>query len=71
MNAGSSARVGYAEESRGRKSVYDLEIDGSKVRSFEEITASQNSDRKWIYLLIPWMIFNAIFYLGRRDVTDF
>jgi len=58
--AGSIAKVGYADESRGRKSVYELGIDGSTVRSYEEISASQNSDHKWIYLLIPWMIFNAI-----------
>jgi len=61
MKAGSVAKVGYAEEGRRRKSIYDLEIDGSKVRSYKEITASQNSDHKWIYLLIPWMIFSAIY----------
>lgn len=61
-NIGSIAKVGYAEEGRGRKSVYELEIDGSKVRSYEEIKASQNSDQKWVFLLIPWMILSAIFF---------
>lgn len=62
MKAGSVAKVGYAEEGRRRKSIYDLEIDGKKVRSYKEISASQNSDHKWIYLLIPWMIFSAIYF---------
>jgi len=63
-NIGSIAKVGYAEEGRSRNSVYDLEIDGNKVRSYEEISASHNSDHKWVYLLIPWMILSAIFLFG-------
>ncbi|MEP3655071.1 MAG: hypothetical protein ABJO36_09255 [Litorimonas sp.] len=61
MKAGSDAKVGYIEEGRRRRSVYDLEIDGKKVRSYEEISASHKSDQKWSYLLIPWMLLSALF----------
>ena len=62
-NIGSIAKVGYAEEGKGRMSVYDLEIDGSKVRTYEEIRAARKSDNKWAFFLVPFLIFGAIFSL--------
>ena len=63
VNSGSIAKVGYTLEGRSRKSVYDLEIDGSKVRTYEEIRAARKSDNKWAFFLVPFLIYGAIFSL--------
>ena len=69
VNSGSIAKVGYTLEGRSRKSVYDLEIDGRKVRSYEEIRASYISDNRWIFLLVPLMIlcFVFLFWNAKRQ----
>lgn len=56
------ATVGYDQDDSGRMSVYYLEIDGNVVSSYEDIKAANKSDNKWIFLLVPWFIFSAIYF---------
>lgn len=61
VNAGTVAKVGYTIDGSGRKSVYELEIDGRKVGTYEDIKAANKSGNKWSFLLAPFLIFGAIF----------
>jgi hypothetical protein len=69
VNSGRGVKVGYIEDDNAPKTVYDLEIDGRKVRTYEEIRAAHESDNKWVFFLVPFLIFGALysFMIARRN----
>jgi len=64
--SGLVAKVGYYENGKvrshqstsGFKFVFDLELEGKKFRSYEEIRAATNFDNKFLLILVPWFIFS-------------
>ena len=60
INTGLIVKVGYRQNDSGVKTVYDLEIDGKKIKSYEAIRTAHKHDNRVVFILAPWFIFSFI-----------